>query len=239
MDNSEIYCINISGGDEERLTDNQYIDTYPVWSPDGEKIAYLSWPNQTLDIYLMDMDGGNKHVLYDSSSHDADIDWEGDEIVFTRDSRIWIMNSDGANARGVTDPPQAGLMGKANLPFGDYDPRINPVTREIVFERMVSDVSAHGNYDLFKVKSDGTDLIKLTTSGYTQELADWSPSGEKSLFIVTAIKDVGQYDVYLMNSDGSNVVNITPKTVPANVLIHAAIFSKEETLIYFIAEWWE
>jgi Tol biopolymer transport system component len=74
LNNSEIFSINITGGDERRLTDNAYVDTYPVWSPDGDQIAYLSWPDQTLDIYLMDPDGGNQRLLYDSGSYDADID---------------------------------------------------------------------------------------------------------------------------------------------------------------------
>ncbi|MCJ7832385.1 MAG: hypothetical protein MUP92_02940 [Actinobacteria bacterium] len=36
------------------------------------------------------------------------------------------MDSDGSDARPITDPPRVGEWGNAVLPFGDYDPRISP-----------------------------------------------------------------------------------------------------------------
>ena len=125
-DNSheEICTLRVDGTDFARLTNNTFWDLYPAWSPDGAQIAFLSNRDGNLDIFVMDAVGGNVRKLYDSGGHDADIDWRNGRIAFTRDSRIWLVDDEGTNAEQVTDPPRAGQWGNANLPFGDYDPRI-------------------------------------------------------------------------------------------------------------------
>jgi len=130
-------------------------------------------------------------------------------------------------------------MGKANLPFGDYDPRIHPGLGKIVFERLEGDASPYGIYDLYLVNLDGTGLEQITATGYTQGLPSWSPDGGELIFIVTAMDGAGAYDLYAMNADGTNSRNITPGNFPANALIHEAVFSRKATLLYIIVEWWE
>jgi Tol biopolymer transport system component len=234
----EIFTIGIDGQDLQQLTDNDRWDIYPTWSPNGSKIAFLSMRDANLDIYIMNSDGSEQELLFDSDSHDADIHWVGDQIAFTSQSQIWIMNEDGTNAHPLTDPPKRGEWGNANLPFGDYDPRIHPHSTHVLFSRLVDDHSSYGNYDLLLANIDGSNPVPLTENSYAQGLASWAPSGEKILFIVAAIDDAGKYDLYLMNADGSNLENITPAYYPPAFLCHFAIFSPDETKIYFIGEWW-
>jgi TolB protein len=148
------------------------------------------------------------------------------------------MNSDGSNPRQLTDPNRAGEWGNANLPIEDYDPKISPDVTKVVFERIVGDQSTHGNYDLFRINLDGTDLVNLTESGYSQGLADWSPSGNKIAYIVAAIEDVGKYDIYLINPDGTGSRNITPKSAPAEFLVQWVSYGEDDNTLYFIGEWW-
>src|SRR4030043_1768876 len=162
--NEEICVVGLDGSGYTRLTDNRRLDTYPAWSPNGARIAFLAM-SETLDIHVMDRDGGAEALLYDSGYHDADIHWVGDAIAFTRNFQIWVMDSDGTDARRVTDPPRAGEWGGAVLPFGDYDPRISPDGEKLVFERMVDDASPHGNYDLFVISLDGAGETRLTETG--------------------------------------------------------------------------
>ena len=69
----EICVVDVDGNGFTRLTDNAHMDVYPAWSPNGSKIAFLSMRGGTLDIYVMDTDGENEALLYDSGFHDADI----------------------------------------------------------------------------------------------------------------------------------------------------------------------
>ena len=238
-ENEEICTLKINSGELKRLTNNNLMDVYPVWSPDGNQIAFLSWRDEGLDIFAMKQNGSNQRKLYDSGHHDADIDWVGDKIVFTARSSIWIMNDNGSNPVQVTDPPKAGLWGKANLPFGDYDPRLSPDGARIVFERLENDMSPHGNYNIFTIDTSGYNETRLTNTGYSQGVVSWSNSGAKMVFIVGAIDDEGKYDIYTMNSDGSNMINITPDYSPPEFLCHTPVFSIDDSKIFFIGEWWE
>jgi Tol biopolymer transport system component len=238
LTNEEIFTLGTDGSGLTRITDNSTWDLYPAWSPDGARIAFLSQRAGSLGIYVMNADGSNDQALYDSSAHEADIDWVGEQIVFTKDSSIWIMQSDGTGASQITNPPRAGEWGEANLPFGDYDPRISPDGTKVVFERLVDDQSPHGNYDFFLVELESTTEIQLTRSGSSQGLAQWSHSGNRLVYVVAAIGDEGQFDLYIMNSDGTGNQNITPAYFPPEFLCHWAVFSSDDRAIYFIGEWW-
>src|SRR4030042_1872549 len=195
---TEIYTVGIDGKSLRRLTDNDYWDLYPVWSPDGARIAFLSRREKDLDIYVMDADGKNTLKLYDSGDNDADIDWVGNNIVFTSQFMLWIMNDDGTEPVPVTAYSDQGKWGKANLPAGDYDPRLSPDGKRVVFERLEDTASLHGGYNLFTINADGTSETRLTNNGYAQGLASWSRSGKTLVYIVAAINNEGKYDIYTM-----------------------------------------
>ncbi len=236
---SEICLLDLDGENFNQLTKNEYWDLYPTWSPEDNTIAFLSFREQDLDIYKMNADGSNQRKFYDSGSHDADIHWIDNTIVFTSESMIWKINDNGTNPTIITNPPKAGEWGNANLPYGDYDPNIHPVENKIIFERLENDTSPHGNYNIFTINLDGTEETRLTENSYTQGFPTWSHSGEKILFLVTAINDKGKYDLYMMNADGTGYKDITPDYFPDRFLCHAGVFSSDDKIIYFIGEWWE
>lgn len=238
-EHEEICILRVDGSDFKRLTNNMFWDLYPDWSSDGTHISFLSLRENDLDIYLMDTDGSNVKKLYDSGSHDADIHWVGDKIVFTSKSKIWSIYDNGIEQTQVTDPPKAGQWGNANLPFGDYDPRLSPDGTKIVFERLEDDSSPHGNYNIYVINSDGTGEARLTNNGYSQGIASWSHSGDKIVYLVAAIDSEGKYDIFMMNADGTDNHNITPDYFPVTFLCHSPIFSKNDSKIFFIGEWWE
>ncbi len=236
--NFEIFSIRLDGSNLRRLTDNDFWDLYPVWSPDGGRVAFLSKREKDLDIYVMDADGGNSRRLYDSGSHDADIDWAGDNIVFTSQFAIWCMKANGTEPAKVTSPPGRGEWGKANLPKGDYDPRLSRDGMKIVFERLEDADNPNGGYNLFTVKTDGSEETRLTNNNYSQGLANWSHSGERIVYVVAAIGREGKYDVYVVNSDGTDNHNITPSYFPPDFLCHSPVFSGDDSKVLFIGQWW-
>lgn len=235
----EIWTVIADGSNPTRLTDNLFLDTYPCWSPDGSQVAFLSWRDSTLDIFVMNADGTDQRLLYDSGRHDGDVDWVGDEMVFTQGSCIWRMRSDGTQAEQVTNPPRAGEWGNAVLPFGDYDPRLSPDGTRIVFERMVGDSSSHGNYEIFLANADGSDVQQLTGTGYTQGMCCWTRDSERVAFIISAIGNAGSYRLHLMNRDGSDEHGLTPGYFPSGFLCNYPAFSPQGAVLYFIGEWWE
>jgi Tol biopolymer transport system component len=237
-ENTEIFTIDVNGENLNRLTDNSYMDLYPAWSPDGTRIAFLSKRDIDLDVYMMNADGSGQHLFYDSGSHDADIDWAGDTIVFTSGSKIWGIKDDGSGLTQITNPANAGQWGQANLPVGDYDPRLRSDGLKVVFERLEDPESLHGGYNIFSVNSYGTQETRLTNTNYAQGLASWSHSGDKIVYGVAAIGDEGKYDLYMMKADGSDNHSITPAYFASNFLCYAPIFSLDDSEIYFIGQWY-
>lgn len=235
----EIYSIEVDGYDLIRLTNNKFLDVYPVWSPDDRQIDFLSQREKDLDIYTMDADGSDVRKLYDSGYNDADIDWADKHIVFTSQFAIWKMNDDGTQPFQLTFPPNRGQWGKANLPAGDYDPRLSPDGKRVTFERLEDTTKPNGGYNLFVINIDGTGETRLTDTGYAQGLASWSHSEDRIVYGVAAINGQGKYRIYMMNSDGTHNRDITPDYFPTNFLCHSPIFSKTDLNIFFIGQWWE
>ena len=238
-ESTEIFTIDVDGQNLERLTDNEHWDLYPAWSPDGTRIAFLSKRDNDLDIYMMNSDGSNPHMFYDSGSHDADIDWAGDTIVFTSGHKIWGIKDDGTGLTQVTNPTNAGQWGQANLPIGDYDPRLRPDVLKIVFERLEDPESTHGSYNFFTVNSDGTQEARLTNTNYSQGLASWSHSGDRLVYVVSAMNNEGKYDMYMIEADGSDNHSVTPEYFASNFLCYSPIFSINDSEIYFVGQWYE
>ncbi|MEE8572801.1 MAG: hypothetical protein V3T20_06040, partial [Gemmatimonadota bacterium] len=239
---SEVCVVGTDGSGYSRLTSNGWLDAYPCWSPDDTEILFLSWPDypqNTMDIYLMDAATRDASLLYDSGFHDGDCAWEGDRIVFTRESQIWIMDQDGTGASQVTDYVLAGQQGAADLPFGDYDPRLRPGGDLICFDRMMDDQVPSGNYDFFTITPEGTGETQITSTAYSQFITEWSRAGDELVFLVAGIDGQGLYDMYTMNADGSDYEDITPVDWPALFLCSHPIFSEDASKIYFVGQWWE
>jgi len=122
---SSIWVMDADGSGKTQLTtEEDGFCTGPSFSYDGSKIVYLKGftsyapesknrpPNE---IWVMNSDGSNKHMIYapgDSSQVIRERAWnKNDKIVFTRHKlargfpQIWIINSDGTNPQSIIEPP--------------------------------------------------------------------------------------------------------------------------------------
>jgi len=235
----EICTVGVDGTGFRQLTDNPYWDLYPAWSPDGTRIAFLSLRQANLDIYVMNSDGSNVQRLYDSGSDDADLSWADQRIIFTSGFKIWGINDDGTAPALITNPPNAGTWGNANLPVGDYDPALSPDGSRIAFERLEDVNVTNGGYNIFLVNSDGSGETRLTVTGYSQGMPTWSHVADQIVYIVAAINGQGVYHLYTINPDGTDNRDITPGYFPPGFLCHSAVFSLDDSRIYFIGQWWQ
>jgi hypothetical protein len=86
--NGSIYMIGPDKQDQRLVTD-QVIATFPTWSPDRSKIAFLSpQPDDTsgrVELYVINVDGGNPVSLAQDVALDGWPVWSptGDKIAFT------------------------------------------------------------------------------------------------------------------------------------------------------------
>jgi TolB protein len=103
-----VYRAAVDGAGEERLTTNQDFEAALAWSPDGERILFMSYRDGNDETYLMDARGTTQRNLTNAPASDGGPSWSPDErtIVFDSDrdageKRLFLMNVDGSNVRAI------------------------------------------------------------------------------------------------------------------------------------------
>ncbi len=80
----------------------------PAWSPDGRVIAYQSSPGRDKEItaiFTIRPDGTDERQLTPASASAGGPAWspDGSRIAYSARDQVWIMNSDGSDARRLTN----------------------------------------------------------------------------------------------------------------------------------------
>ncbi len=97
-------------------------DTSPVWSPDGNQVAFVRRQHDHWEIYAVDADGGNVRRLTDTPKkpngqvgNSASPAWspDGNYLAFLTDRsgkwEIWIMRANGSNPKPMFKSALNGL----------------------------------------------------------------------------------------------------------------------------------
>ena len=84
---SEVFVMNRDGSGAVNLSNYGGFDGYPVWSPDGLQILFVSNRSGEEQIYVINKDGSGLRQLIESEKIDARPNWsiDGSEIVFNRE----------------------------------------------------------------------------------------------------------------------------------------------------------
>ena len=84
----------------------------------------------------------------------------------------------------------------------DAYPMLSPDGSRVLFE---SDRT--GNWEIYTMRPDGTDLVRLTTNTAPDVTPIWSPDGKRIVF--ASERDAGDSEIYVMNADGSDQRRLT------------------------------
>jgi len=80
----DIWLVDRAGGDARRLTAGVGLESYPVFSPDGEQIAFAGDYEGNLDVYVVPAAGGVPRRLTHHPDPDVPVAWtpDGKSVIF-------------------------------------------------------------------------------------------------------------------------------------------------------------
>ncbi len=149
-------------------------DSSPDWSHDGSRLVFASQreSDRLWRMYTIHADGQNERILARAdgmplfgespawSNRDDRIIYKGCSPVGA-DCGLWFITLDGAVSAPVIVDPTA------------IQPDGSPVADHLVFASMMS-----GNWEIYTVNIDGSDLRQLTNHPAIDALPTFSPDGE-------------------------------------------------------------
>jgi Tol biopolymer transport system component len=110
----QIFLMNVDGSDVLQLTDLTDGACQPAWSPDGERLLFITPCLNKADayersaLYVMNADGSDQKLLLSMVGGLFDPAWSKSGIVFTFDEnsklRLWWVNEDGSGAKQLSQP---------------------------------------------------------------------------------------------------------------------------------------
>jgi Tol biopolymer transport system component len=180
-----------SGGPEEELSSGRVIDRYPVYSPDGTRIAFASNRLGPEQLWVMDLEKRHSERV-DLPGSDLGVNlpaWtrDGRHLIVTRSfpdgkQSVWIAAADGSEARELLEEPASGGI------------TVSPDGKTLVYSRAVAGVHQLHRFDLATRRSS-----QLTTSPGEKFNPVWSPDGSRIAYSSNA---TGTMQLYTIPASG-------------------------------------
>ncbi len=217
----QIYVVNVDGTDKRLVTlwDRKgHIEPHidggmkPVWSPDGDQIAFTRCINCELgglnrEIFIIDLDttdGIKETRLTDNPYSDGASDWspDGQKILFHSDYSLdstfdhygdwYTMNVDGTDKQRILP---------SDSTFGRNWARYSPDGQYIAL------IGGMSNNEIYIMNADGSDIKRITDNNISEKFVSWSPDGTRLTFIEGSLNSGGH--IYIINIDGTGLQRIT------------------------------
>jgi TolB protein len=169
----------------------------PAWSPDGRRLAYVSFENKKPVVYVHSLADGKRHVAANFKGSNSAPAWSPDgsrlAVSLSREggSQIFLVNPDGSSLRRLTSSTAI-----------DTEPRYSPDGKWIYF---TSDRG--GSPQVYRMSaSGGGEPQRVTFEGSYNVSPRLSPDGKTLAFIT---RNAGRFQVALLDLANRQVQILT------------------------------
>ncbi len=210
-DGAQIFIMNADGSNLVQLTDLPDYNVEPHWSPEGERLVFNVVPvGGKVKMFEMNPDGTDVRPLHnpDGQNWYPRICRKG-RIVFTSDVdhkdqyNIFTMDRDGSDLQQLT-----------SLKGINWFPEYSPDGSQIVFHSNRDDpeLSDSGDFNLYLMDTDGTNLRRITNLEGQELHAKWDPSENQLIFEWHNKIPMGLYLLDLSSGEVKKVEIMQPET---------------------------
>jgi Tol biopolymer transport system component len=216
----DIWTIAAEGGEAVAVTNDEFEDWGPVWSPDGRYLYFLSNRGGSMNLWrvMIEEATGKVSGVPEPVTTPAVYCWH---ICFSRDGKriAYVQVNKKGNIKRLTfDPVKAKTVGEpVSITQGSgfaTEPAISSDSQSLVYT-----TSGDKQIDLFTLNLSSTagnrkgsplaetnNALRLTDDAFKDGAPQWSPDGQKIAFYSDRS---GTYQLWLINKDGSNLQQIT------------------------------
>ncbi|MBO7556797.1 MAG: Tol-Pal system protein TolB [Alphaproteobacteria bacterium] len=204
------------GENHKFLTNGAAMALTPRFSPNLQKITYLSYSGNTPRVYMLDIESGSQQLVGQFKGMTF-------APVFSPDSSKLLLSH---AQSGVTNIYEMDLKSgrSKQLTSGsaiDTSPSYSPDGSKIVFNS-----DRGGNQQLYVMNSDGSDVHRISFGKGRYATPVWSPRGDYVAF--TKMAD-GQFYIGVMYPDGSG-----ERLITSGYLVEAPVWAPNgRVLMYF------
>jgi TolB protein len=169
----ELQIADADGGNAQTALASREPIISPSWSPDGNKLAYVSFEAKKPVIYVHDLTSGRRHVAANFKGSNSAPAWAPDgrrlAIVLTKDgnSQLYVVGADGSGATRLAS--SSGI---------DTEPYFSADGRWIYF---TSDRG--GSPQIYRIPSSGGAAERITFDGQYNVTPRPSPDGKSLAYI--------------------------------------------------------
>jgi TolB protein len=164
---NQVWLMDRDGGNPRRVFRGTGWD--PTWSPDGSRILFASDMDGSNQLYVVNVDGSDLRKLTNLPALRGRSDWSPLNQVVTYSGISWkrelfLMNADGLDLHQVS--PAGG---------NSQGPTFSPDGRWIAFTAYFDHMNDENGCEIYVIRTDGSDLRRLTNNDYCDYQPRWGP----------------------------------------------------------------
>jgi len=192
----ELQVADADGANEQAMLVSNEPIISPAWSPNGKRIAYVSFQNKKPIVYVQDVEVPKQNVVANFKGSNSAPAWAPDgsklAVVLSRDgnSQLYLINPDGSNPRRLSN--SGGI---------DTEPNFSPDGQWIYF---TSDRG--GSPQIYRMPAAGGEAQRVTFEGSYNVSPRVSPDGKSLAYIM---RNGGKFQATLLDLNTRQVQVLT------------------------------
>jgi serine/threonine protein kinase/Tol biopolymer transport system component len=169
----DLWLKSLDGNDAEpiAITKDQWFDTTPIFSADGEEVAYLSYRDGKWGAWKVSARGGASSILGMIEGRSPNL------VAWSKDGQqVYYEEAGNLHVLGVFDHATKPVT--SFTPYKNKQFRLSPDERRVVFVR-----EAEGEHsDIWFQDLDGSNARRLTNDEDIELNPIWHPEGDRVLY---------------------------------------------------------